>query len=103
MLWGALRAQDRGQASHPSAQAGAADINWPPLLTPAPVAPSLPVMQQVDSIRRERQLLDRLDDPGIVRLYFTFQDDASLYFGLELCPNGGSVLALGVSVLIYLQ
>ena len=103
MLWGALRAQDCGQAPHPSAQAGAAAINWTSRPSPAPVATTHPVMHQVDYIRRERQLLDRLDDPGIVRLYFTFQDDSSLYFGLELCPNGGSILVAGVSVLIYVQ
>ena len=40
------------------------------------------------SIKLERKLLDALDDPGIVRLEFTFQDEASLYLGLQCCPHG---------------
>lgn len=39
-------------------------------------------------IQTERKLLDRLDSPWIVNLYFTFQDAHSLYFVLEMCPNG---------------
>jgi len=42
----------------------------------------------VDQVRRERNLLDRLTDEGIVRLHFTFQDALSLYFGLDYCPGG---------------
>ena len=41
-------------------------------------------------IKSERMLLDRLDSPWIVNLYFTFQDQYSLYFVLELCQNGGA-------------
>ncbi|KAK9842363.1 hypothetical protein WJX81_008610 [Elliptochloris bilobata] len=44
--------------------------------------------KQANYIRAERALLDRLAHPGIVRLRFTFQDAASLYLGLDLCPNG---------------
>eukprot|EP00884_Botryococcus_braunii_P014009 jgi/Botrbrau1/22609/Bobra.176_1s0039.1 len=44
--------------------------------------------KQVDNIRRERALLDILDNPGVIKLYFTFQDAASLYLGLQLCENG---------------
>ena len=40
------------------------------------------------SVRLERKLLDTLSDPGIVRLEFTFQDEASLYLGLQCCPDG---------------
>lgn len=43
---------------------------------------------QVEQLKQERMLLDRLDDPGIVGFYFSFQDLTSIYFGLELCPNG---------------
>ena len=51
-----------------------------------------------DYIKTERRLLDRLESPWVVRLHFTFQDPYSLYFVLELCPNGsapspGSMLA----------
>ncbi len=42
-------------------------------------------------IKTERKLLDRLDSPWIVNLHFTFQDAHSLYFVLELCPNGKSI------------
>ncbi|GAQ81900.1 3-phosphoinositide-dependent protein kinase [Klebsormidium nitens] len=38
--------------------------------------------------KRERNILDRLGHPGVVRLCFTFQDQQSLYMGLELCPGG---------------
>ncbi|CAL8470828.1 g10370 [Coccomyxa elongata] len=44
--------------------------------------------KQTDYISNERKLLDQFDYEGIVRLHFTFQDATSLYFGLELCPNG---------------
>ncbi|KAK9904077.1 hypothetical protein WJX75_003895 [Coccomyxa subellipsoidea] len=44
--------------------------------------------KQTEYISNERKLLDQFDYEGIVRLHFTFQDAASLYFGLELCPNG---------------
>jgi len=46
------------------------------------------VVMQIENLKRERNLLDRLRNPGIIRLHFTFQDQDSLYFGLELCPNG---------------
>ena len=49
--------------------------------------------KQTDYISNERKLLDQLDYEGIVRLYFTFQDATSLYFGLELCPNGEHLAA----------
>lgn len=42
----------------------------------------------VDQIRRERRLLASIEDEGIVKLYFTFQDPLSLYLGLEPCLNG---------------
>lgn len=39
-------------------------------------------------VGRERNILDRCSCPAITTLYFTFQDDSSVYLGLELCPNG---------------
>lgn len=42
----------------------------------------------VEHIKQERNILDQCDYSGIARLYFTFQDDTSLYLGLELCSKG---------------
>ncbi|KAK8552745.1 hypothetical protein V6N12_041321 [Hibiscus sabdariffa] len=39
-------------------------------------------------VKLERIVLDQLDHPGIVRLYFTFQDSLSLYMALESCEGG---------------
>jgi serine/threonine protein kinase len=44
--------------------------------------------KQTERLRLERIILDKCDYEGIVRLHFTFQDAANLYFGLELLPNG---------------
>ena len=42
----------------------------------------------VEAIKRERAILDSLNDEGVAKLYFTFQDALSLYLGLEYCPGG---------------
>lgn len=39
-------------------------------------------------VRLERAVLDQLSHPGVVALKFTFQDDHSLYLGLECCGGG---------------
>ncbi|XP_059893008.1 3-phosphoinositide dependent protein kinase 1b [Gadus macrocephalus] len=39
-------------------------------------------------VKRERDLLSNLDHPFFVKLYFTFQDDEKLYFGLSFAKNG---------------
>ncbi|XP_020249072.1 3-phosphoinositide-dependent protein kinase 1-like [Asparagus officinalis] len=39
-------------------------------------------------VKLERIVLDQLDHPGIIRLYFTFQDTYSLYMALESCEGG---------------
>ncbi|KAI3751570.1 hypothetical protein L2E82_22660 [Cichorium intybus] len=39
-------------------------------------------------VKLERIVLDQLDHPGIVRLYFTFQDRDSLYMAFESCEGG---------------
>ncbi|KAI3916593.1 hypothetical protein MKW98_026335 [Papaver atlanticum] len=39
-------------------------------------------------VKLERVVLDQLDNPGIVRLFFTFQDSQSLYMALESCEGG---------------
>lgn len=46
-----------------------------------------------DSVRLERKLLDELEYEGIVHLDFTFQDEQSLYLGLQCCPNGADLPA----------
>ncbi|KAL8551687.1 hypothetical protein ACS0TY_000671 [Phlomoides rotata] len=39
-------------------------------------------------VKLERIVLDQLDHPGVVRLFFTFQDSFSLYMALESCDGG---------------
>lgn len=50
--------------------------------------------KKVKYVNIEKDTLNRLTDhPGIVRLYYTFQDERSLYFVLDLC-QGGELLAV---------
>ncbi|ORY77776.1 kinase-like domain-containing protein [Protomyces lactucae-debilis] len=45
--------------------------------------------KKVKYVNIEKNTLFRLGDhPGVVRLYYTFQDEASLYFVLDLATNG---------------
>lgn len=44
--------------------------------------------KKIESVKREKTILDMINHDNIVKLYSTFQDDNSLYFVLELCPNG---------------
>lgn len=45
--------------------------------------------RKVKYVEIEKRTLNRLGDhPGIIRLYFTFQDRHSLYFVLDYAPNG---------------
>lgn len=44
--------------------------------------------KKVEYIKNERLLLDRLRHRGVVELFFTFQDEAQLYMGLQCCQNG---------------
>ncbi|KAM9554718.1 3-phosphoinositide-dependent protein kinase 1 isoform 3-T3 [Guaruba guarouba] len=43
---------------------------------------------KVPYVTRERDVMSRLDHPFFVKLYFTFQDDEKLYFGLSYAKNG---------------
>ncbi|XP_019397348.1 PREDICTED: 3-phosphoinositide-dependent protein kinase 1 isoform X2 [Crocodylus porosus] len=43
---------------------------------------------KVPYVTRERDVMSRLDHPFFVKLYFTFQDDDKLYFGLSYAKNG---------------
>lgn len=50
--------------------------------------------KKVKYVNIEKDTLNRLTDhPGIVRLYYTFQDERSLYFVLDYC-KGGELLAV---------
>ena len=42
----------------------------------------------MSQIVNEKDMLFKLCHPGIVKLYFTFQDSSWLYLALELCANG---------------
>ncbi|MCJ1353277.1 MAG: pkb-activating kinase-like protein [Icmadophila ericetorum] len=45
--------------------------------------------KKVKYVNIEKDTLNRLTDhPGVVRLYYTFQDESSLYFVLDLADNG---------------
>ncbi|XP_057869869.2 3-phosphoinositide-dependent protein kinase 2 isoform X2 [Cryptomeria japonica] len=44
--------------------------------------------KKVAYVKLERIVLDQLDHPGIIRLYFTFQDAYHIYMGLESCDGG---------------
>eukprot|EP00931_Biecheleriopsis_adriatica_P103287 TRINITY_DN78142_c0_g1_i1.p1 TRINITY_DN78142_c0_g1~~TRINITY_DN78142_c0_g1_i1.p1 ORF type:complete len:708 (+),score=98.94 TRINITY_DN78142_c0_g1_i1:38-2125(+) len=46
------------------------------------------VQDRTNGVMTERRMLLSFDHPGIVRLHFAFQDDWSLYFGLELVLGG---------------
>ncbi|KAB8349511.1 hypothetical protein FH972_023537 [Carpinus fangiana] len=45
--------------------------------------------KKVKYVNIEKDTLNRLTDhPGVVRLYYTFQDERSLYFVIDVAPNG---------------
>ncbi|KAG8078618.1 hypothetical protein GUJ93_ZPchr0007g4938 [Zizania palustris] len=43
---------------------------------------------KISYVNMERIVLDQLDHPGVIRLFFTFQDTYSLYMALESCEGG---------------
>ncbi|TDZ30582.1 Serine/threonine-protein kinase PKH2 [Colletotrichum trifolii] len=50
--------------------------------------------KKIKYVNIEKNTLNRLTEhPGIVRLYYTFQDEGSLYYVLDLC-NGGELLGV---------
>eukprot|EP00835_Amoeboradix_gromovi_P000469 NODE_16_length_41655_cov_0.272813.p20 type:complete len:155 gc:universal NODE_16_length_41655_cov_0.272813:30434-30898(+) len=43
--------------------------------------------RKVKYVTIEKDVLNMCDHPFIIKLYYTFQDQNSLYFCLELCPD----------------
>jgi len=43
---------------------------------------------KVHQLKRERQILNSIDHPNIIKLHFTCASKDKLYFGLEYAPNG---------------
>mmetsp|Transcript_34709 Transcript_34709/g.25849 ORF Transcript_34709/g.25849 Transcript_34709/m.25849 type:complete len:128 (+) Transcript_34709:247-630(+) len=43
---------------------------------------------KVQSVHRERKILQQLKHPNVIRMEATFQDDENLYFVLEFAENG---------------
>ncbi|CAL2029313.1 unnamed protein product [Caenorhabditis brenneri] len=50
--------------------------------------------QQAAHVKAERDILAEADSPWIVRLFFSFQDDACLYFIMEYVPGGDMMTLL---------
>ena len=50
--------------------------------------------KQAHSAIREKRILQTLFHPGIVKLYFTFQDENNLYFGMNMLPGGSFIHAI---------
>jgi serine/threonine protein kinase len=51
------------------------------------------VKNQVGHVRAEREILALADNPWLVKLHFSFQDEQYLYMIMEYCP-GGDLMAL---------
>jgi serine/threonine protein kinase len=57
---------------------------------------------KISYVKMERIVLDQLDHPGVIRLFFTFQDTYSLYMALESCEGGelfDQIVRVGVVLL----
>ena len=44
--------------------------------------------KKIEYVNTEKQCFNMINHPFFVRLYYTFQDAANLYFVLGLAPNG---------------
>ena len=49
---------------------------------------------QVDHVKAERNLLAEVDNPSIVKLYYSFQDEEFLYLVMEYLPGGDMMTLL---------
>jgi len=43
---------------------------------------------QINSVKIEKEVLQKADNPFIVKLRYSFQDHTTLYFVMEYCPGG---------------
>lgn len=59
----------------------------PPAPPPPPPSP-LPPCPQVEHVKAERNVLAEVHNPFIVKLYYSFQDEAHLYLLMEYLPGG---------------
>ena len=50
--------------------------------------------RQVDHVKAERNLLAEVDNPSIVKLYYSFQDEEFLYLVMEYLPGGDMMTLL---------
>ncbi|KAJ6230309.1 3-phosphoinositide-dependent protein kinase 1-related [Anaeramoeba flamelloides] len=46
------------------------------------------LLKQEMHVKNEKEIMNKIDHPHIVKLFETFQDNESLYFVMELCPKG---------------
>merc|ERR1711974_447446 len=51
-------------------------------------------MGQVTHVRAERDLMAAADNPWMVKLFYSFQDDANLYLVMEYVPGGDMMTLL---------
>ena len=57
--------------------------------------------EQVAHVRAERDILEKADNPWVVKMFYSFQDSVNLYLIMEFLPGGYVSLSLMLSELRY--